>query len=45
MLSDYIEAYKEAMKNKDKKEMEKIEKELAILGMDKNTLMTIIKDV
>ena len=45
MLSDYIEAYKEAMKANDKKEMEKIEKELAQLGMDKYTLMAIVKDV
>ena len=38
MLSDYIDAYIKAKQNDDKKTMERIEKELAIIGMDKVTL-------
>ena len=44
MLSDYIEAYKEALKNKDKKQQEKIERDLAKLGMDRFTLQILAKE-
>ena len=42
MLSDYIDAYIKAKQNDDKKTMERIEKELAIIGMDKATLNALI---
>ena len=45
MLQEYIEAYKKAMKNKDEKEMKRIEKDLAQLGMDRMTLMLLVKEV
>jgi hypothetical protein len=44
MLGDYIEAYKEAMERGDAKEMERIEKELASLGMDYETLMVVVTE-
>ena len=44
MLSDYIEAYKEALKNKNIKEQQRIEKEVRKLGMDKFTLMFLAKE-
>ena len=44
MLSDYIEAYKEAVVNKNTKEQQRIEKELRKLGMDKITLMLLVKE-
>ncbi len=44
MLAEYIERYKEALKNKDKKEQERIEKDLQKLGMDKMTLMVLVKE-
>lgn len=45
MLGEYIEQYKKAMEEGDKKEMERIEKDLAKLGMDKMTLMLLAKEV
>lgn len=45
MLSDYIEMYKKAMQKDDKKEMARIEKQLARLGMDKATLVTLAKSI
>ena len=45
MLSDYIEMYKEAMKKNDEKEMKRIEKDLASLGMDRITLRLLAKEV
>lgn len=42
MLSDYIDAYEAAIRRGDKKAAEKIEKDLARLGMDKATLMLIV---
>lgn len=44
MLGEYIEAYKEAMERGDAKEMERIEKELASLGMDYETLMVVVTE-
>jgi uncharacterized membrane protein (DUF106 family) len=44
MLGDYIDQYVEAYKRKDRKEMERIERELSKVGMDKYTLMLIIGD-
>lgn len=43
MLSDYIHAYIDAIVKGDKKEMERIERELRVLGMDRATLMGIAK--
>jgi len=45
MLNDYIQAYKKAMKEKDTKEMERIEKDLKKLGMDRLTLRLLTKEV
>ena len=45
MLSEYIENYKKAMEEGNKKEMERIEKDLAKLGMDKMMLMLLIQEV
>ena len=44
MLSDYIEAYKEALKNNNIKEQQRIEKEVRKLGMDKFTLMFLARE-
>ena len=44
MLSEYIEAYKEALKNKDEKQQERIERDLAKLGMDRFTLQILVKE-
>ena len=44
MLSDYIEAYKKAVENKDVKAQERIEKEVRKLGMDKFTLMFLARE-
>lgn len=43
MLADYIEQYKEAMANEDKKTMREIEKDLAKLGMDRMTLRLLVE--
>lgn len=44
MLSDYIKMYKEAMEKGDKKQMERIEKDLSQLGMDRMTLKILAKE-
>ena len=44
MLSEYIEAYKKAMAEKNEKEMARIEKDLAKLGMDRMTLRVLAKE-
>ena len=44
MLEDYIVAYEKALKEHDAKAQKKIERDLAKLGMDKITLMTIVKE-
>ncbi len=44
MLGDYIDAYIEAKKNGCEKEMKRIEKDLAKLGMDKHTLDVVVAD-
>lgn len=44
MLSEYIDNYVKALKNKDKKAQAKIEKDLAKLGMDKMTLMILVAE-
>ena len=45
MLSDYIDEYAAAKKNGDEKKMKQIERDLASLGMDKHTLLTILKEM
>lgn len=45
MLSDYINKYKEAVAKNDKKAMERIEKDLSKLGMDKYTLTILVKEL
>lgn len=45
MLGDYINEYAAAKKNGDEKKMQQIEKDLASLGMDKHTLLTILKEM
>ena len=45
MLSDYIEAYIEAKKNNNVKQMERIEKQLAKLGMDKHSLDVVVAEL
>lgn len=45
MLNDYIQAYKQAIKEKNTKEMERIEKDLQKLGMDRLTLRLLTKEV
>lgn len=45
ILSDYIEAYIKAKQNDDKKTMERIEMELATLGMDKATLNILANEI
>lgn len=44
MLSEYIHAYIAARKNGDKKEMERIEKDLEKLGMDRATLLMVVEE-
>ena len=44
MLSDYINDYIDAIIAKDEKKMRKIEKELARIGMDRYTLVTLAKE-
>ena len=45
MLSDMINAYVEAQKKGNTKEMQRIEKQLAKLGMDRMTLQILAKEV
>ena len=44
-MSEYIEAYVKALKANDKKEMARIERDLQKLGMDRYTLLTVVKEV
>ncbi len=44
MLNDYIQSYIAARKEADKGKMEKIERDLAKLGMDKMTRTVLVKD-
>ena len=44
MLSDYINAYVEAIKANDEKSKVRIEKDLAKLGMDRYTLSMLAKE-
>lgn len=45
MLDEYIKAYKEAMQTGDEKEMKRIERDLASLGMDRMTLRMLAKEI
>ena len=45
MLGDYIQQYKQAMKDGNKKEMARIERDLAKMGMDKFTLKILAAEV
>lgn len=45
MLTEYIEQYINALKNKDAKTAQKIENEMYRLGMDKTTLITIVSQI
>ena len=45
MLNDYIQAYKKAIKERNAKEMERIERDLKKLGMDVLTLRLLTKEV
>ncbi len=45
MLGDYIEMYKKAMEENNEKEMKRIEKDLAQLGMDRMTLRMLAKEI
>ena len=44
MLYDYIFAFIDAGKKKDKKEMDRIRKNLEKLGMDQATLYVLVKE-
>lgn len=44
MLSEVIDMYIAALDKKDKKEQERLEKKLYRLGMDKATLMIIVRE-
>ena len=44
-MSEYIEAYVKALKANDKKEMARIERVLRKLGMDRYTLMVVVKEM
>ncbi len=45
MLTDYIDRYREALKQGDHKTAREIERALAMLGMDRATLMVIVKEM
>ena len=45
MLTDYIEKYRKAVAEDDKKAMRRIERELASLGMDARTLKILEKSI
>lgn len=45
MLSDYIDAYIQAKKDGNKKEMQRIERDLSRLGMDKYSLLAIVDEL
>lgn len=44
MLSEVIDMYINALEKGDKKEQERLEKKLYRLGMDKATLMIIVRE-
>lgn len=44
MLTEYLEQYEEALRNKDAKRQKTIERELSKLGMDYHTLMVLVKE-
>ena len=44
MLDDYIQDYIRAMKENDKKSMERIDRELGKLRMDKLTLKVLVNE-
>ncbi len=44
MLGDYVKEYAEAWQKHDVKKMEKIEKDLATVGMDRMTLRIAAKE-
>lgn len=43
MLTEYIEQYKKAIVDGDKKTISRIERELSSLGIDAHTLRTLVK--
>ena len=45
MLTDYIELYKKAVEENDKKTIRRIERELSTLGMDICTLKILAKSI
>ena len=45
MLGEYIELYKKAKEEGNEKEMKRIEKDLAKLGMDRYTLTIIVNEM
>ena len=44
-MSEYIEAYIKALRANDKKEMSRIERDLRKLGMDRYTLIVLVKEL
>ncbi len=44
MLEDYIRQYEEAVAAEDKATVKRIERELGSLGMDRATLLVLVKD-
>lgn len=44
-MSEYIEAYVKALKANDRKEMARIERDLQKLGMDRYTLIVLVKEL
>lgn len=44
MLGDLIEKYEKAMSKNDKKGMDRIERQLASVGMDRRSLLAIVEE-
>ena len=44
MIEEYIRHYEEAIRKKDRKTQQKIERDLARVGMDRMTLLTIVME-
>ena len=44
-MNEYIQAYIQALKAKDKNEMARIERDLQKLGMDRYTLVVLVKEL
>ena len=44
MLEDYIRQYEEAVSSGNKAAMKRIERELGSLGMDRATLLVLVKE-